>query len=118
MTAGEEMDKIYEQTLLFDFYGELLTEKQKEICRMHLQEDWSLGEISEELGISRQGVSDAVHRALNTMENMEAKLHMRQRFLNLSGQLEEMQRLIEAQASCKDCLDQLQKLKDSIKIRS
>ena len=112
------MDKIYEQTLLLDFYGELLTEKQKEICRMHLQEDLSLGEISEELGISRQGVSDAVHRALNTLNNMEEKLHMRERFLKLSGQVEQMQQLIEADASKDECLMHLQKLRESIRIRS
>lgn len=118
MTTGERMDKIYEQTLLFDFYGELLTEKQREICRMHLQEDFSLGEISEELGISRQGVSDAVHRSLKTLENMERKLHMRERFLEISGHIEQMQQMLEAQASRKDLEKQLQKMRNSIQIRS
>ena len=65
------MDKRYEQTLLLDYYGELLTEKQRAICQMYLLEDWSLGEISEELNISRQGVSDALHRGLELLEKME-----------------------------------------------
>lgn len=112
------MDKIYEQTLLLDIYGELLTEKQREICRLHLQEDLSLGEISEELGISRQGVSDAVHRAMHTLENTESKLHLRERFLGLCLQTERMQQMLESGASREDCLRQLQKLRDSIQIRS
>ena len=112
------MDKIYEQTLLFDFYGELLTEKQREICRMHLLEDLSLGEISEDLGISRQGVSDAVHRALKTLENMEQKLHMCDRFLEISGHIEQMQQLLEMKASEEEFRKQLQEMRESIKIRS
>lgn len=112
------MNKIYEQTLLFDFYGELLTEKQREICRMHLQEDLSLGEISDELGISRQGVSDAVHRALKALDNMEQKLHMCERFLEISGHIDQMQQMLQAEASKHELEGQLLKMKDSIKIRS
>ena len=112
------MDKIYEQTLLFDFYGELLTEKQREICRMHLQEDLSLGEISDELWISRQGVSDAVHRSLKALEGMEHKLHMCERFLKISGYIEQMQRELQAEASKEQLESLLQNMKDSIKIRS
>lgn len=85
-----QMDKVYEQTLLYDFYGELLTERQKNICRMHLLEDWSLGEISEELKISRQGVHDALRRGLEALEEYEGKLHMVSRFLEVSRQLEEL----------------------------
>ncbi len=118
LTSGERMDKIYEQTLLFDFYGELLTEKQREICRMHLQEDLSLGEISDELGISRQGVSDAVHRSLKALEGMEQKLHMCERFLKISEYIEQMQQGLQAEASKEELESLLLNMKDSIKIRS
>ena len=77
------MDTIYEKTLLFDFYGELLTEKQREICRMYWQEDWSLSEISEALQISRQGVSDALRRSLRLLQQSEQKLRICERFLSL-----------------------------------
>ena len=87
------MDKVYEQTLLFDFYGELLTDKQKNVCRMHLLEDLSLGEIAQELGISRQGVHDALHRAEASLVEYESKLHMVQRFLTISQQVEELQEM-------------------------
>lgn len=112
------MDTRYKQTLLFDFYAELLTEKQREICRMHLLEDWSLGEISEELKISRQGVSDGLHRALHLLEKTEAKLHMLERFLAVSDETKRLEQLIEAGACRAECLAQLSKLKTAIQVRS
>ena len=54
------MNEILEQALLFDFYGELLTDHQKEIYGQFIQEDLSLGEIAREAGISRQGVHDLI----------------------------------------------------------
>ena len=50
------MDEILHLTLLYDFYGELLTEKQKQVFDLHYQDDLSLSEIGEELSISRQAV--------------------------------------------------------------
>ncbi len=79
------MDPIYETTLLFDFYGELLTENQKNVCRMHILEDYSLGEISEVLGISRQGVHDSFKRALAALKNYEETLHLVERFQRLKN---------------------------------
>lgn len=52
------MDEILHLTLLYDFYGELLTEKQKQVFDLHYQDDLSLSEIGEELSISRQAVRD------------------------------------------------------------
>lgn len=112
------MDKRYEQTLLLDFYGELLTEKQKAICQMHLLEDWSLREISDELGISRQGVSDALHRSLDLLEKMEEKLHIKERFLSISNLAEELEQQIKEGASQEACLEQMKRLKNEIQIRS
>ena len=56
------MDKIYEQTMLYDFYGELLTEHQRSVYEDALYRDMSLGEIAQERGISRQGVHDLIRR--------------------------------------------------------
>ena len=50
------MEKFVEQTFLFDFYGELLTERQRQVYTSVVFEDYSLSEVAEELGISRQGV--------------------------------------------------------------
>lgn len=62
-----------EMTLLFDYYGELLTERQRFCFDMRYNQDLSLGEIAEELGVSRQGVYDNLSRAENLLRNMEEK---------------------------------------------
>lgn len=59
---------------LFDVYGALLTERQRELFRAYYQEDLSLGEIAEELGITRQGVYDILRRSERTLEELEEKL--------------------------------------------
>ena len=63
------MNEILEQTLLYDFYGELLTEHQKEIYEQFVLDDLSLGEIAEAKGISRQGVHDLIKRCNKTLES-------------------------------------------------
>ena len=65
------MNEILEQTLLYDFYGELLTEHQKEIYEQFVLDDLSLGEIAEAKGISRQGVHDLIKRCNKTLESYE-----------------------------------------------
>jgi len=59
---------------LFDLYGVLLTQKQQRCLEMHLFEDFSLSEIGESMGISRQAVYDMIHRSEQMMEGYEAKL--------------------------------------------
>jgi len=66
-------DKALHMTMLFDFFGELLTEKQKEYFDLYYNEDLSLSEIAENEGISRQGVRDIIVRAENTLTETEAK---------------------------------------------
>lgn len=75
-----KMDKIYEQTMLFDFYGELLTEHQRRIYEDVVYHDMSLGEIAEEQGISRQGVHDLIKRCDRILQGYENKLHLVERF--------------------------------------
>ncbi len=65
--------------LLYDYYGDLLTERQKECFEMRYDQDLSLGEIGEELGISRQGVHENLSRAEALLRNMEAKTGCAQR---------------------------------------
>lgn len=61
------------RSILLDFYGELLTEKQRECFDLHYNEDLSLSEIAEQLGISRQGVWDNIRRAEAVMRELERK---------------------------------------------
>lgn len=62
-----------EMTLLFDYYGDLLTDRQKLCFDMRYNQDLSLAEIAEELGVSRQGVHDNLSRAEALLRNMEEK---------------------------------------------
>lgn len=62
-----------EMTLLFDYYGELLTDRQKACLDMRYNQDMSLGEIAQELGVSRQGVHDTLMRAEALLHNIEEK---------------------------------------------
>lgn len=62
-----------EMTLLFDYYGELLTERQRSCLDLRYNQDLSLGEIAQELGVSRQGVYDNLSRAEALLRNMEEK---------------------------------------------
>ena len=66
-------NQTYRMTMLYDFYGELLTERQKEFFDLYYNEDLSLSEIAENSGISRQGVRDVIVRAfLQMRENVDA----------------------------------------------
>lgn len=62
-----------EMTLLFDYYGELLTERQKQVFDLRYNQDLSLGEIAQELNVSRQGVFDNLSRAEQLLLRMEEK---------------------------------------------
>ena len=66
-------------TLLYDYYGQLLTDKQRECFDLYYNQDYSLAEIAAEVGISRQGVHDSIARAETTLRHMEEQLGCRAR---------------------------------------
>ena len=68
------LEKFLHMSALFDIYGALLTDKQKRCLQMHLFEDFSLSEISTELGISRQAVYDMLRRSEQIMQQYEDKI--------------------------------------------
>ena len=84
------MDKILEQTLLYDFYGELLTDHQKQIYEDVVLNDYSFSEVAEEKGISRQGVHDLIKRCNKILQEYESKLHLVEKFVTIKEQIEEM----------------------------
>ncbi len=96
------MDKILEQTLLFDFYGELLTEHQKDIYTQFMLEDLSLSEIAQDAGISRQGVHDLVKRCQKILEGYEEKLHLVERFLSIKEKVHEMNMILDSSLENKE----------------
>lgn len=84
------MEKIFEQGLLYDFYGELLTEHQQKIYEDAVYNDLSLGEIAQDAGISRQGVHDLIKRCDKILADYEAKLHLVERFEEARKTVNEM----------------------------
>lgn len=74
------VESVFEITVLMDFYGQLLTDRQYEIMDLHYNSDLSLGEIAEELNVSRQAVFDGVRKARQTLENYEKRLGLVERF--------------------------------------
>lgn len=87
------MDEILKQTLLYDFYGELLTAHQKEIYEEVVLEDCSLSEVAEAHGISRQGVHDLIKRCQKMLEGYEEKLELVEKFLAIKGKIQRIEQL-------------------------
>lgn len=87
------MEKFVEQTLLYDFYGELLTERQQQVYESVVLEDYSLSEVAEDLGISRQGVHDMIKRCNHTLEECESRLHLVEKFLCIRKQVQKIKEL-------------------------
>ncbi len=93
------------QSILLDFYGPLLTEKQRQCFDLHVNEDLSLSEIAEQSGVSRQGVWDNIRRAEAAMKDIEEKTGLIRRFTQtrealerLRGELGELSSLSEGRA--------------------
>ena len=82
------MNEILKQALLYDFYGELLNEHQKEIYEQFVLEDLSLSEIAQGAGISRQGVHDLVKRC---------QLHLVERFLRIKEEVQNLDQVLDRQ---------------------
>ena len=96
MTARGDiiLDDILRLNKLYDFYGNLLTENQKNSFKLYYLYDYSLNEIAEELNISKQGVSDNIKRASRNLENFEANLKLVDRFENTYEHVESMKQEI------------------------
>ena len=99
------MDEQLMRVMLFDFYGELLTAKQRSYFHLHYNEDLSLSEIAEQEGISRQGVWDIIRRAEEALRQKEAKIGLvgryaaqRDRAAALAEDLQELLPLTEGRA--------------------
>ncbi len=84
------MSKDLNVSFLLDFYGEMLTEKQREVVEMYYNADLSLAEIAQHCAITRQGVRDAIKRAENQLVACEERLGLYRRFHDISRGLAEI----------------------------
>ena len=109
------MEKIVEQGLLYDFYGELLTEHQKNIYEDAVYNDMSLAEIAEEYGISRQGVHDLIKRCNKLLTGYEEKLQLVRKFTEAKKTIARIEMLAEEgkrmpEQACRERIDEIRRL--------
>ena len=88
-----DMDQVLKQSLLYDFYGELLTEHQRGVYEEVVQNDLSYSEAAEMFGVSRQGIHELVKRCNRILEEYESRLHLVERFLNIRANVQQIQEL-------------------------
>ena len=105
-------DKTLNMTLLFDFFGDLLTEKQREYFDLYYNEDLSLSEIAENAGISRQGVRDLIVRAENFILETERNTGIVARFEQMQREIARAERCAEKlrdaeSGALRQCADEL-----------
>ncbi len=93
------MEKIVERGLLYDFYGELLTEHQKSVYEEAVLNDMSLSEIAEQYEISRQGVHDLLKRCDKILTEYENKLHLVEKFIRIRTGAEHIQGILDEMSS-------------------
>ena len=107
------MEKIVEQRLLYDFYGELLNEHQKQIYEALVYNDMSLSEIADEQGISRQGVHDLIKRCNKALAGYEDKLHLVEKFQNAKKKVHLIDRIAESveEGDTKELYDRLKQIR-------
>lgn len=86
------MERILEKTLLYDFYGELLTDQQKRVYEAFVLEDMSESEIGRDQGISRQGVHDMMKRCNKKLEEYERKLQLVAKFVKTQERVAKINR--------------------------
>lgn len=112
----KQIDTLVTLSLLFDFYGELLKENQKQVYEDYILNDLSLSEIAEQQGISRQGVHDIVKRCSNQLMKYEEKLHLIEKFESTKQNVCRIKELSEKMKDSIDCeqLAEIVQLSDRI----
>ena len=84
---------------LYDFYGELLTDHQRSVYEMSINDDLSLAEIADSLSISRQAVHDILKRCDKLLQDYESRLHLVEKFMNIRGDVIRINELTEGNPS-------------------
>ncbi len=108
-----DVEEKLRQTYLFDFYGELLNERQRQVYGDFVCNDLSLSEIAAELGISRQGVADMVKRCERKLSGYEDKLHLVDRFLCIRSEVTQIRRLC-GQGTSPECMERIEQISGRI----
>ena len=120
-----KIDEVIQTSLLYDFYGSLLTDRQREVMELYYGENLSLSEIAAEFSISRQGVHDALKNAERSLHEYEQKLGLVEKFQQsreaigaidgmIEGLINGMQKPEQEALTAGQITAELQKIKDII----
>ena len=100
---------------LLDFYGELLPDRKRSVLDLYYNEDYSLAEIAEEIGISRQGVRGLIKKAESELFFYEEKLGLAKKLLRVEATAEAICRLAERQELSPELRDEIFRLAEIVK---
>ena len=114
MEKQTAMEKKVQLSWYLAFYGEMLTENQREIATLYFEEDFSLAEIAQQLSVSRQSIHDTVNRVEKTLTEFEEKLGLAARFERLENGLKECQKALSRIVPDEKSKKQLQIAQDMI----
>ena len=123
MERNQDMEDIARQSLLWDFYGSLLTPRQRQVLELYTQENFSLAEIAEEIGISRQGVHDTLRSARKALDGYEEKLGLLRRYMETAKSVEKLDERIrtlienikEGRADMESAAGELAEIREALK---
>ena len=111
---SERIGKMFEKNLklacLLDFYGDVLSERKQSVLSLYYNEDLSLAEIADEIGISRQGVRDLIKKAENELIFLEEKLGLEKKFNSASAQSDKILKLIKKENASPELYEEMQTL--------
>ena len=110
------LDQTLKITMLYDFYGGLLTERQQKAIEMHYLEDMSLSEVPEEFSVSRQAVHDILKRAVQAMQEFDDKLFLVKKHEEKSIMVSKIDEILDkATASCMSSRENILKARIMLK---
>ena len=112
--SGAFMDRIFEKTLLYDYYGELLTKRQREIYENVVFNDMSLSEAASEYGVTRQGIHDMIRRSEEALKGYEERLHFLSQTEKIRKNAEEIKRLLQRDEEAGERVNKLLELTEEI----
>ena len=111
-----EIEKTNRMNALFEFYSTLLTEKQMNYIELYYADDFSLGEIADEYGVSRQAVYDNIKRTEKLLETYEKKLHLYSNYVVREEMIDEVKELLEKEEKSTEkiitILDKIQEIEE------
>ena len=114
MTKAAGLQRKVEYGLLSAFYGPLLTERQRILLRLYCDEDYSLGEVANQLGVSRQGISDGLQRAYERLDELETLLGLQRQFSDMRRVMQLSHQAIEGALTKHPELTALSEARDAL----